>query len=142
MTLSHQRLSMQLVLAAVKYLKSSMCFRALINQGIAETNLKIKNIQRVKGRVISYCSPAIFAGYSRYTDLLPNNIVGGDCLCMDRAAPALPWGKAGRAQSPAVLSMHFGVGEAAEAETQFMLPTGTGEETSTLNLSISFSRGK
>lgn len=47
MTLSRQRLSMQLVLAAVRYLKSSVCFRALINQGIAETNLKIKNIQRV-----------------------------------------------------------------------------------------------
>lgn len=97
MTLSHQRLSMQLVLAAVRYLKSSMCSRALINQGIAETNLKIKNIQRVKGRVISYCSPAIFAGYSRYTDLLPDSTAGGECPCM-------PWGKAGRAQSPAGLS--------------------------------------
>lgn len=81
MTLSHQRLSMQLVLAAVRYLKSSMCFRALINQGIAETNLKIKNIQRVKGRVISYCSPAIFAGYSCYTDLLPNNTLGAVTAC-------------------------------------------------------------
>lgn len=48
MTLSHQRLSMQLVLAAVRHLKSSMCFSALINQGIAETNLKIKNIQKLR----------------------------------------------------------------------------------------------
>lgn len=47
MTLSHQRLSTQLVLAAVRHLKSSMCFSALINQGIAETNLKTKNIHRV-----------------------------------------------------------------------------------------------
>lgn len=48
MTLNHQRLSTQLVLAAARYLKSSMCFRALINQGIAERNLKIKNIQRCR----------------------------------------------------------------------------------------------
>lgn len=53
MTLNHQRPRTQLVLAAVKYLKSSMCFRALINQSVAETKLKIKNIQRVQGRVIS-----------------------------------------------------------------------------------------
>lgn len=53
MTLSHQRLSTQLVLAAVRHLKSSMCFSALINQGIAETNLKTKNIHRVQGKTIS-----------------------------------------------------------------------------------------
>lgn len=82
MTLSHQRLSMQLVLAAVRHLKSSMCFSALINQGIAETNLKIKYIQKVKGKTISACNHAIFTGYSRYTALLPDdNIVhSGDVI--------------------------------------------------------------
>lgn len=53
MTLSHQRLSVPLVIAAARHLKSSMCFSALINQGIAETNEKIKNIQKVEGKTIS-----------------------------------------------------------------------------------------
>lgn len=70
MTLSHQRLSMQLVLAAAKQLKSSMCFSALINQGTAETNLKIKNIQKVEGETVSACNHAIFTGYSHYAALL------------------------------------------------------------------------
>lgn len=62
MTLSHQRLSMQLALAAVRHLKSSMCFSALINQGRAETNLKIKNIQKVEGKTIAAFSHAIAPG--------------------------------------------------------------------------------
>ena len=76
MTLSHQRLSTQLVLAVVRHLKSSVCFSALINQGTAETNLKIKNIQKVEGKTIPACNRAIFTGYSRYAALLlDDNIV-------------------------------------------------------------------
>lgn len=53
MTLSHQRLSVPLVVAAARHLKSRMCFSALINQGIAETNEKIKNTQKVEEKTIS-----------------------------------------------------------------------------------------
>lgn len=104
MTLSHQRLSMQLVLAAVRHLKSSMCFSALINQGIAETNLKTKNIHRVERKTISALQSCHFYRIlmlrSSFAWRQHRAAQQWDCLCVDRArdVTAQPQGCAGRAK--------------------------------------------
>lgn len=105
MTLSHQRLSMQLVLAAVRHLKSSMCFSALINQGIAETNLKTKNIHRVERKTISALQSCHFYRIlmlrSSFAWRQHRAAQQWDCLCVDRArdVTAQPQGCAGRAKA-------------------------------------------